>query len=83
MFSTARQPRPDVNTGSRSLEDPRQGPVQGEGGALDRKKKVGNYLLGKVVGEGAFSKVRQGLHIIAREKVSGCRCLPNSRYNIL
>ncbi|KAL3884240.1 hypothetical protein ACJMK2_030458 [Sinanodonta woodiana] len=37
---------------------------------LEKKKKVGNYLLGHVIGEGAFSKVRQGLHIIAREKVA-------------
>ncbi|XP_052809051.1 uncharacterized protein LOC128237508 isoform X1 [Mya arenaria] len=37
---------------------------------LDKKKKVGNYLLGKIIGEGAFSKIRQGLHIIAREKVA-------------
>lgn len=35
-----------------------------------KKKKVGNYLLGKIIGEGAFAKIRQGLHIIAREKVS-------------
>ncbi|KAK3603537.1 hypothetical protein CHS0354_027958 [Potamilus streckersoni] len=37
---------------------------------MEKKKKVGNYLLGHVIGEGAFSKVRQGLHIIAREKVA-------------
>lgn len=36
---------------------------------LNKKKKVGNYLLGKIIGEGAFAKIRQGLHIIAREKV--------------
>ena len=35
-----------------------------------RKKKVGNYLLGKTLGEGSFAKVREGLHIISREKVS-------------
>ena len=34
-----------------------------------RKKKVGNYLLGKTLGEGSFAKVREGLHIISREKV--------------
>lgn len=36
---------------------------------LSKKKKVGNYLLGKIVGQGSFAKVRLGLHIIAREKV--------------
>lgn len=38
--------------------------------SLNKKKKVGNYLLGKLIGEGAFSKIREGLHIIAREKVA-------------
>ena len=37
---------------------------------LPKKKKVGNYLLGKTLGEGSFAKVREGLHIISREKVS-------------
>ena len=37
---------------------------------LPKKKKVGNYLLGKTLGEGSFAKVREGIHIIAREKVS-------------
>ena len=36
---------------------------------LSKKKKVGNYLLGKTLGEGSFAKVREGIHIIAREKV--------------
>ncbi|XP_053396268.1 uncharacterized protein LOC123550921 isoform X2 [Mercenaria mercenaria] len=36
----------------------------------EKKKKVGNYLLGRIIGEGAFAKIRQGLHIIAREKVA-------------
>lgn len=35
----------------------------------DKKKKVGNYLLGKTIGEGTFAKLRQGFHVIAREKV--------------
>ncbi|KAL4232879.1 hypothetical protein ACF0H5_007566 [Mactra antiquata] len=43
---------------------------KGQFDSLNKKKKVGNYLLGKLLGEGAFSKVRNGLHIIAREKVA-------------
>lgn len=43
---------------------------KGQFDPLNKKKKVGNYLLGKLIGEGAFSKVRHGLHIIAREKVN-------------
>lgn len=36
----------------------------------DKKKKVGSYILGRTIGEGSFAKVRQGFHIIAKEKVS-------------
>ncbi len=32
-------------------------------------KKVGNYLLGKTLGEGSFAKVKEGLHILTGEKV--------------
>ena len=32
-------------------------------------KRVGNYLLGKTLGEGSFAKVREGLHTITGEKV--------------
>lgn len=33
-------------------------------------KKVGNYLLGRTLGEGSFAKVKEGLHIPTGEKVS-------------
>ncbi|CAC5396841.1 CBL-interacting protein kinase 23,CBL-interacting serine/threonine-protein kinase 24,CBL-interacting protein kinase 31,Probable serine/threonine-protein kinase DDB_G0277165,SNF1-related protein kinase catalytic subunit alpha KIN12,Probable serine/threonine-protein kinase MARK-C,CBL-interacting serine/threonine-protein kinase 26,Serine/threonine-protein kinase BRSK2,Hormonally up-regulated neu tumor-associated kinase homolog B,Sucrose non-fermenting protein kinase 1,Hormonally up-regulated neu tumor-associa len=36
----------------------------------DKKKKVGSYILGRTIGEGSFAKVRQGFHIIAKEKVA-------------
>ena len=32
-------------------------------------KRVGNYLLGKTLGEGSFAKVREGLHTVTGEKV--------------
>lgn len=32
-------------------------------------KRVGNYLLGKTVGEGSFAKVKEALHILTGEKV--------------
>lgn len=35
----------------------------------DKKKKVGSYVLGRTIGEGSFAKVRQGFHIVAKEKV--------------
>ncbi|XP_033741281.1 sperm motility kinase Y-like isoform X2 [Pecten maximus] len=37
---------------------------------FDKKKKVGNYILGRTIGEGSFAKVRQGFHVLAREKVA-------------
>ena len=30
---------------------------------------MGNYLIGKSIGEGAFAKVKEGLHVITGEKV--------------
>lgn len=35
-------------------------------------KKVGNYLIGRKLGEGSFAKVREGLHAITGEKVRRC-----------
>ena len=33
------------------------------------KKRIGNYLIGKTIGEGAFAKVKEGLHVLTGEKV--------------
>ncbi|XP_007904897.1 hormonally up-regulated neu tumor-associated kinase homolog A [Callorhinchus milii] len=33
-------------------------------------KRVGNYLIGRKLGEGSFAKVREGLHILTGEKVA-------------
>lgn len=38
--------------------------------AFPHSKRVGNYLLGKTLGEGSFAKVKEGLHILTGEKVS-------------
>jgi len=35
-----------------------------------RVKRVGNYIIGKTIGEGSFSKVRVGTHILTNEKVA-------------
>jgi len=32
-------------------------------------KRVGNYLLGRTIGEGSFAKVKEGLHVITGEQV--------------
>lgn len=36
-------------------------------------KRVGNYLIGRKLGEGSFAKVREGLHALTGEKVSDLR----------
>lgn len=33
-------------------------------------KRVGNYLIGRKLGEGSFAKVREGLHALTGEKVT-------------
>ncbi|KAL8190591.1 UNVERIFIED_CONTAM: hypothetical protein K2H54_055976 [Gekko kuhli] len=32
-------------------------------------KRVGNYLIGRKLGEGSFAKVREGMHVVTGEKV--------------
>ena len=32
-------------------------------------KRVGNYLLGRTLGEGSFAKVKEGMHALTGEKV--------------
>lgn len=36
----------------------------------DKRKKVGNYVILKTIGEGSFAKVRLGIHLITEMKVS-------------
>lgn len=38
-------------------------------------KKVGNYLLGRTLGEGSFAKVKEGMHISTGEKVATMTCI--------
>jgi len=35
-------------------------------------KRVGNYLLGRTLGEGSFAKVKEGMHVTTGEKVTSC-----------
>ena len=37
--------------------------------AFPHSKRVGNYLLGKTLGEGSFAKVKEALHTLTGEKV--------------
>ena len=38
--------------------------------SFKRGEKVGCYVLGKVIGEGSFAKVREGIHILTGERVA-------------
>ncbi len=33
------------------------------------EKKIGNYILGKSIGEGTFGKVKLGTHLLTKQKV--------------
>lgn len=37
---------------------------------LDSRKKVGDYIIGRIIGEGCFSKVRDARNVLSGEKVS-------------
>ena len=37
--------------------------------AFMHTKRVGNYLLGKTLGEGSFAKVKEAMHTLTGEKV--------------
>ena len=37
--------------------------------SFPHSKRVGNYLLGKTLGEGSFAKVKEALHTLTGEKV--------------
>jgi len=41
----------------------------GEIAADEKRKKVGNYVILKTIGEGSFAKVRLGVHLITEMKV--------------
>jgi len=36
----------------------------------NKNKKIGQYIIGKSIGEGTFGKVKQGMHILTGEKVA-------------
>ena len=41
----------------------------------EKKKKVGNYIISKTIGEGSFAKVRLGYHLITQQMVLFCNNL--------
>lgn len=43
---------------------------QETGKTFPHSKKIGNYLVGKMINKGSFAKVMEGLHIPTGEKVS-------------
>jgi serine/threonine protein kinase len=47
----------------------------GEIAGDEKRKKVGNYVILKTIGEGSFAKVRLGVHLITEMKVIEKFCL--------
>ena len=48
----------------------RSGKKPNNGNGKTKSKKIGQYILGKSIGEGTFGKVKQGMHIHTGEKVA-------------
>ena len=44
-------------------------------------KRVTNYLIGSLLGEGSFAKVKEGFHVLVGEKVIYCVCQKNNNFN--
>ncbi|KAI3388132.1 hypothetical protein SNEBB_001192 [Seison nebaliae] len=44
--------------------------IRDEVGRFPHTKRVGNYLLGKKLGEGSFAKVKEGLHLLSGQHVA-------------
>lgn len=42
----------------------------GEASGYHHSKRVGPYLIGRLLGEGSFAKVREAMHAVVGEKVS-------------
>lgn len=41
-----------------------------DAGESEKKKKVGNYIISKTIGEGSFAKVRLGYHLSTQQMVA-------------
>ncbi len=41
--------------------------MNGSDAGGEKKKKVGNYIISKTIGEGSFAKVRLGYHLITQQ----------------
>ena len=69
----------------KTLEDHIQGCVSRfiessrKSGALSPCKKVGNYYVGRQLGEGTFGKVKLGIHMLAGVKVRTYVCACNCK----
>lgn len=56
-------------SGSRDGGQPERRRRKSRSDGIVVKKKVGGYILGDVIGEGSFAKVRLGTHILTQEQV--------------
>jgi hypothetical protein len=66
----------DINTNTNATTPDKASTIGANDMAPDEKrKKVGNYVILKTIGEGSFAKVRLGIHLITEMKVSFFICL--------
>ena len=56
--------------GSRNQNRPSSRGISGREQTSSHKKVVGNYMLGKTIGEGTFGKVQLAIHLPTGEKVT-------------
>jgi hypothetical protein len=78
MASAESQPKPANNTGRTSQRQnyksvvtrPSNKALYGANSNVEKRQIVGQYMLGKTIGEGTFGKVKLGVHIPTGEKAS-------------
>lgn len=59
------------NKNSDTEEKPQEETAPPKDSAKAKTKSIGHYIIGrKMLGEGTFGKVEQGIHILTGEKVS-------------
>jgi Neu-associated kinase len=59
----------DINHNNTTTPDKASTIGVGDMSPDEKRKKVGNYVILKTIGEGSFAKVRLGIHLITEMKV--------------
>jgi serine/threonine protein kinase len=59
----------DINNNTNTTPDKASAIGINEIPSDEKRKKVGNYVILRTIGEGSFAKVRLGIHLITEMKV--------------